>query len=54
MKFYEETLTYNVAGKNHKKMHADLRWNGNSPEKTGVTVAEGLIKDEDSFTTVKV
>lgn len=54
MKFYEETLTYNVAGKNHKKMHADLRWNGNSPEKSGVKIAEGLIVDEDSFTTVKV
>lgn len=54
MEFYEETLTYNIAGVNHKKMHADLNWDGKVPGKTQVKLAEGLIRPDDGFTTVEV
>jgi len=50
MKFYEETLTYNVGGKNHKRMHPEVAWNSDSiPE-------ERLVKTEDhvEFKTFKV
>lgn len=60
MKFYEETLTYNVAGKNHKKMHANLKWNGRSnkyaktDEVREAQAKKGMIVPDNSFTTRKV
>ncbi|MEE8483403.1 MAG: molybdopterin-dependent oxidoreductase [Nitrospinota bacterium] len=52
--FYEETLTYNVGGPNHKKMHANNRHPAKPIKVRTAKVADDLIVPEDGFKTVKV